>query len=91
MNCHLSRQRTCDWCTNMNMRCAIGQKRRSHASARRRPQRSRLEAQLWRVEAERDSALNKAQAKQKEVDELSRICDDLIARVDPALPASPPK
>ena len=54
-------------------------------------EQARLEAQLRRVEAERDSALNTAQAKQKEVDELSRICDDLIARVDPTLPASPSK
>ena len=54
-------------------------------------EQARLEAQLRRVEAERDSALNTALAKQKEVDELSRICDDLIARVDPALPASPLK
>ena len=54
-------------------------------------EQARLEAQLRRVEAERDSSVNTAQAKQKEVDELSRICDDLIARVDPALPSSPYK
>lgn len=55
-------------------------------------EQTRLEAQLRRVEAERDSAINTSQAKQKEVDELSRICDDLIARVDPVgLSPSTPK